>query len=297
VQHLVKTNIPPAADIWALGAVFSDVLVWSTLGETGRENYRLKRQAEISLQRQLREREIDACFHNGEERLKAVDKFHSLALQYRRQRDDVSPHMSNLILESMLIDCRERRTAMQIRLHADRKLKNIQDGSLERSHFSSGQDSTWALIDALDSAAGPLSLDGAQIPPLERRKTVPARLLDLGAPRPLYDTQAGIHYTTTHRPFPNGSTGFAELPAPSILQEQLSSLSASGGIDEKVTVDKVYSLMEKAGRTSLLSSLGSKSDKSTTIMSLRGMEEARRKILAHKGRDQVSGEKLSYFSY
>ncbi|KAH7194971.1 kinase-like domain-containing protein [Fusarium oxysporum] len=47
VQDSCDTPISPQADIWSLGALFSDVLVWTIVGEDGREYYRRRRKEEI----------------------------------------------------------------------------------------------------------------------------------------------------------------------------------------------------------------------------------------------------------
>ncbi|RFN47668.1 serine/threonine protein kinase [Fusarium flagelliforme] len=287
VQLSAKTDIPPTADIWALGAVFSDVLIWSICGETGREKYRLGRQAEIASQPHLKERKIDACFHNMFERLKAVDEFHSRALTDRRQRDDVSPHISQLILDFMLIDQRERMSAIQIKARADRKLKEIQDDSLKKDDLLSGYRSTWGSSNGHSLASGlpqPPYDSKMPIQPLERRQTVPARPRDLNTTKTLFATEPIIHSLPP--------TDLAELPSPT--PQPLPPPSPASNMTEQplpseeiVTIDDIYSLMEKPGRSPFkLSTLVPRPDKSTAIMKLPGMEDARRKIWAHEGRDQ-----------
>ncbi|PNP85086.1 hypothetical protein FNYG_01611 [Fusarium nygamai] len=131
VQDTVRTDLPPSADIWALGAVFSDVLVWSICGEVGREQYRLRRRNEISSQRHMKQRDLDACFHDGVDRLAAVKESHELALQNKRGKDNISPCMSEVILDYMLTGVDERLSAMNIRIRAEKTIKNMKEDSLD----------------------------------------------------------------------------------------------------------------------------------------------------------------------
>ncbi|KAJ4125752.1 hypothetical protein NW765_001526 [Fusarium oxysporum] len=116
VQDRAKTEISTACDIWSLGAVFSDVLVWSIAGESSREDYRLERQKEISNKPHLRAAKHDACFHDGTSRLAAVHEFHNYVLQNKRETDHISPYMSQFIIESMLTERLRRLNPMQAKL-------------------------------------------------------------------------------------------------------------------------------------------------------------------------------------
>lgn len=131
VRDTVRIDLPPTADIWALGAVFSDVLIWSICGEPAREEYRLLRRAEISSQLHLKERDHDACFHDGVDRLAAVEESHKLALQDKRGNDNISPYMSDIILDYMLTSVDERLTAMNIRIRAEKSIKNMKEDLLD----------------------------------------------------------------------------------------------------------------------------------------------------------------------
>ncbi|KAF5971616.1 serine/threonine protein kinase [Fusarium bulbicola] len=124
-------NLSPSSDIWSLGAVFSDILVWSIEGESGRENYRLKRQEEISNKPHLRAAKYDACFHDGTSRLTAVDEFHNSVLQHKRGIDHISPYMSQLIIEFMLTDRHRRLNPIQLKLRADEMIKIVLSGQWE----------------------------------------------------------------------------------------------------------------------------------------------------------------------
>ncbi|KAF4340252.1 serine threonine kinase [Fusarium beomiforme] len=131
MYNRAKTEISTASDIWSLGAVFSDVLVWSIAGEDGREDYRQARKKEISNKPHLRAKDYDACFHDGTSRLATIQEFHNDVLQNKRDSDHISPYMSDLIIEFMLTDRLQRLNAMQIKLRADEKIKRVSNGSWE----------------------------------------------------------------------------------------------------------------------------------------------------------------------
>ena len=206
---------------------------------SGREEYRMRRQEEIASQLHLKERGIDSCFHNMDERLRAVDNFHRQALECKRQNDDISAHISNLIVEFMLINHEERSTTMQLRIKGARILKGRQHVPEEQSDPKSD----------LNFITAPKKTNGNT--PVLFQPPSPVE------PRPPERPQ-------TESPIP---------PA------------------EVVTVDTVYALMGKPSWMNLkVPQLAPRSAKSTAIMGLKGMEEARRKILAHNGRDLVSYE-------
>ncbi|KAI3575843.1 kinase-like domain-containing protein [Fusarium oxysporum f. sp. albedinis] len=282
VQDTVRTDLPPTADIWALGAVFSDILVWSNCGELGREQYRLRRRAEISSQLHLKERDHDACFHDGVDRLAAVEEYHKLALQNKRGNDKISPYMSEVILDYMLTGVDERLTAMNIRIRAEKAIKNMKEDSLDN-----GQ----AVTSGRPTQAHPTSTN--------RRRTVPNPSLpglsqagNLGLPV----HQEVNQFCASPRTSLDHSTAGPSSPARSV--SQITSSPMDGGQLQvktpksppavtKVTVDEVYRIMEKTSLSSFPTSISMRSDKAKEIMKLPGMEEARIKIAMARGRDQI----------
>ncbi|KAF5633819.1 serine threonine kinase [Fusarium tjaetaba] len=282
VQNTVRTDLPPTADIWALGAVFSDVLVWSICGEPGREEYRRRRRAEISSQRHMKERDHDACFHDGVDRLAAVEESHKLALQDKRGSDRISPYMSKVILDYMLTGVDERLTAMNIRIRAEREIKNMKEDSLDNDQ-------------AVSSGKPPQARHTSP----SRRQTVPnpslprvSRVSNLGLPI----QQQANHFCASPRTSLDQSTAGPSSPAPSVTQFT-SPPMANGHVQMKtpnppqavvkVTVDEVYRMMEKTNISSFPTSIGMRPDKAKEIMKLPGMEEARIKIAMARGRDQI----------
>ncbi|KLO81247.1 uncharacterized protein LW93_4821 [Fusarium fujikuroi] len=282
VQNTVRTDLPPTADIWALGAVFSDVLIWSICGELGREQYRVRRRAEISSQRHMKERDHDACFHDGVDRLAAVEESHKLALQDKRGNDNISPYMSEVILDYMLTSVDERLAAMNIRIRAEKKIKNMKEGSLDN-----GQ----AVASVRPTQARPTSTN--------RRRTVPTPSLpgmsQVGNPV-LPARQEANQFCASPRASLDHSTAEPPSPARSVTQVTSSPMNRgqlqvqtpkSPPAVTKVTVNEVYQMMEKTSLSSFPTPLGMRSDKAKEIMKLPGMEEARIKIAMARGRDQI----------
>ncbi|KAM7213708.1 hypothetical protein V8F06_010907 [Rhypophila decipiens] len=108
----------PSADIWALGCLFSEMLVrCSPLGERGVTKYRDRRILENEHTR-LKGLEWAGGFHNGTSRLSCVEEMHRLALQAVPETDRAFLRIaSRIILDNMLQPrvVRERLRAAEIR--------------------------------------------------------------------------------------------------------------------------------------------------------------------------------------
>ncbi|KAF5707994.1 serine threonine kinase [Fusarium mundagurra] len=114
-QVNVRPHVSPNIDLWALGAVFSEILVWSISGHAALEDYRKARQKEISNLAYIEARGIDACFHDGHERLPVVDKFLKDVLDHRRATDEVSTAISHMVLNFMMTNEKERLYPVEIK--------------------------------------------------------------------------------------------------------------------------------------------------------------------------------------
>lgn len=88
--------------------MFSEVLIWSILGEDGRERYRKERMEEIQGHSWMKGSGYDACFHDGTCVLKAVISMHEEALLYARRIDTLTEEISKVILTHMLQPSRHR---------------------------------------------------------------------------------------------------------------------------------------------------------------------------------------------
>lgn len=101
-QPTVRPQVSAKADIWSLGAVLSDALVWSISGEPGRQQYLEFRRKAIAELGHIKTKGSEACFHDGEAVLDAVPKFHAKVLTDKRRDDHISEQMSKLILSELL---------------------------------------------------------------------------------------------------------------------------------------------------------------------------------------------------
>lgn len=97
----LKNRLSPESDIWALGALASELLVWSFAGWTGVQNYFNLRGAETV---QALKETHHACFHDGVRRLPIIDDYHRELLKNKQVEDDISRLASQMILEHMLVE-------------------------------------------------------------------------------------------------------------------------------------------------------------------------------------------------
>ncbi|KAK3367214.1 kinase-like domain-containing protein [Lasiosphaeria ovina] len=109
VQHgQTAPHYTKAADIWALGCIFSEMLIRGRLGESGLDRYEKARIQEISTEGpSLRGTGYERGFHNGVKELDCVADFHQHALKGCRP-DSCLHFISDLILKEMLVSCRDR---------------------------------------------------------------------------------------------------------------------------------------------------------------------------------------------
>ncbi|KAF5593781.1 serine threonine kinase [Fusarium subglutinans] len=269
VQDRVRTVISPATDIWSLGAVFSDVLIWTIAGEAGRERYRRSRFEEIAELPHLSGAGYDCCFHDGEQRLKAVRKVHGDFLLHRRSSDSISPFISKLILRNMLIGQLGRLNAMQIRLRAEEGLQKILAPEPSKNGMS--------FVPTPDDKASHQPRDSFSRPPIERRATAAFSASRQGA-------------------IPN----LARIEAPA--NQAWSMISMQGSIsqpptdqsirytqtgDRLLTVGEIYQMIEAKDKDSRRGSFRRKSSKRDEILDLPGIQESRSKIRETKGREHI----------
>ncbi|ETS76605.1 hypothetical protein PFICI_11992 [Pestalotiopsis fici W106-1] len=97
----LNDRLQPESDVWALGALASETLVWSIQGWKGVENYCNLRAAKMVQGLPETHR---GCFHNGIHRLPIIDDHHREVLKGRLAEDNISPLVSKMILEHMLVE-------------------------------------------------------------------------------------------------------------------------------------------------------------------------------------------------
>lgn len=89
----------PAADIWSMGCLFSEMLIRASLGEEGVQEYR---KARVLANKDTVIRDFAPhCFHDGLKRLACVDEFQAKALE-KCSGDIVLRVVSEIVLHRML---------------------------------------------------------------------------------------------------------------------------------------------------------------------------------------------------
>lgn len=100
-DYYARPEYHPKADVWALGCLFSDILIWTALGFKGVNDYRSLRIKENQHQALVVDAGFQGGFHNGESRLQAVKQMHDKVLS-NFPPGDCSHIASEIILNSML---------------------------------------------------------------------------------------------------------------------------------------------------------------------------------------------------
>ncbi|KAI5464963.1 hypothetical protein BGZ63DRAFT_421950 [Mariannaea sp. PMI_226] len=307
VQEHWSNRVEPTVDVWALGAVLSDGLIWSIWGESGRDKYRNERQREIAQIPALKGSGYDACFHNGIHRLEAVDATHQLVLDHSRKIDSLSEVVSELILEHMLQGIKGRLSPSQT--------FNKFEAKFDRWKRFQESTNTSAIIDRSDHRPTNVSLstssannthpkrqEGIQREPKPSSKPV-ARLKDAFNSCSSFSQQTGS-FCQHHR-----STSVATHSNPEFNKEtsdnkgdfrlsreeigrgrppEQNTISNGNRMEQLVSFKDVYMhLTTKRHRSMSFSRmLSSRRGISTNVMNLVGISEALSKIDAFGSRDQ-----------
>ncbi|KAJ3526325.1 hypothetical protein NM208_g11246 [Fusarium decemcellulare] len=284
IQDFFRPQVSSRVDIWALGAVFSDVFVWSIAGESGREEYRCRRKEAIARLLHIEANGFDACFHDGQKRLKAVEEFHTYILQHKRASDPLSSCISQIILEDMLTDHDRRLTAIQTKYRADERIKEIQErfqAGTSNTRRESNPDSQQQQPAQTSNTPQPTGPPPSAIPPppQTQRRTK-------GNQEVSSSDQGKITvYDSTVSELPSSQPTDAPI-------ESQPTLNRSTHIQQPnlVSVDRVYGILEKKNNPISIfrnMAMGRLQGKQPEAMDLTGMQEARSKIKERKGRDQI----------
>lgn len=94
--------VGPEADVWSLGCVLSEVLVWTILRECGRSDYAQQRSAAIERIEHMHNSGYGGSFHTVESRLDVVKAFHEMAVRLAPKDDFITECVSDMILSDML---------------------------------------------------------------------------------------------------------------------------------------------------------------------------------------------------
>ncbi|CAO2648500.1 Nn.00g077670.m01.CDS01 [Neocucurbitaria sp. VM-36] len=114
VDYQSTRPVDTLKDIWSLGCVLSEAVVWSVLGPSTWKEYHELRVAETDKVTKLQRTAYSGCFHNGKTLLPVVRDMHDRVREGRRNPDqivnDVLP-----IIQDMLRDVDSRPNAATIR--------------------------------------------------------------------------------------------------------------------------------------------------------------------------------------
>ncbi|KAK7995607.1 serine/threonine protein kinase [Apiospora arundinis] len=132
-EHELLT-VPFKSDIWSLGAVFSEVIVWLAEGIEGIKAYETRRKQESSLLPGFRGSGFEACFHDGVKRLKCVDEVHKEARGLLISLDNITPLIQRLTETYMLVPADTRLDAKPLYQFFVNEIANLQPMSLPRLH-------------------------------------------------------------------------------------------------------------------------------------------------------------------
>ncbi|KAL2213298.1 kinase-like protein [Sarocladium strictum] len=96
-------EITAAVDVWSLGCVLSEACVWLHEGFTSLQGYDRRRTRELKGHASLIVAGHSNCFHNGYQRLQAVNNTHEEVRELLPDYDDITPRIMDMIEGSMLL--------------------------------------------------------------------------------------------------------------------------------------------------------------------------------------------------
>ncbi|KAF4441567.1 serine/threonine protein kinase [Fusarium austroafricanum] len=268
-MYFKRQVIPEVVDLWALGAVYSEVLVWSLAGFPAIERFRQERHNFILTKcKHLEASKYDACFHDGLERLSVVDDFLQEVLSEFTGDRTIASAMMRIILDQLLVNSPSQKDALTIRTAAEKALSGgpVSDTRDSSNNQTDDQNSTTIVpgTSGINRAEvhERVSLSGERTPDLERPPALPG-----GNTHPIE--------------IPGILTGLPTGPDSHELQGQDS-------LEEYVPVDYLHTLLTEkdSSRFSLRRLLG-KSQGGQDIVDLPGMRRAKQLISDNGGRDQI----------
>lgn len=93
----------PAVDVWSLGCVLSEVLVWTICGHRGREDFlKFRQEATDEVCSRHKSQGYSGCFHDGNHRIEAVDRMIEYAVTNRRIFDNITGRIGRFLCDQIL---------------------------------------------------------------------------------------------------------------------------------------------------------------------------------------------------
>ncbi|KAK4231946.1 kinase-like domain-containing protein [Podospora fimiseda] len=156
----LKGSVTAAADIWSLGCIFFDLLVWCICGERGLDKFYELRKKATQDDVFLDDNGYTAAFHNGSERLSVVDKMLDIILSRRRIFDNLTECLGKYILRKMLATpAIDRISARQVILDLSNFLKEARDGTGQQDVSLGNSRSSSSRPSILTTPAARITLD------------------------------------------------------------------------------------------------------------------------------------------
>ena len=106
-------DFEPLIDIWSLGCIFSEAIVWTLLGVSGVRQYRELRRVETGRIANFNKTDYSGCFHDGAKMLPAVSKMHKEVKNRRLDEDYITEHVV-ILIEGMLGNIKSRFNILQV---------------------------------------------------------------------------------------------------------------------------------------------------------------------------------------
>ncbi|KAF5012024.1 hypothetical protein FDECE_1883 [Fusarium decemcellulare] len=117
-----RNHITPKADVWSLGCVMSETAAWMKLGREARDDYRLRRVAEVNKLEEFNQAGNSECFHDGAHALAAVQETHNL-IRAIDPSDTVTLQVLYMIEAFMLVPQKDRQEAQTLREYLNKILQ------------------------------------------------------------------------------------------------------------------------------------------------------------------------------
>lgn len=121
-------------DIWSLGCVFSEFLVWTICGSRGLVEFRHLRRRDTDAVPRHKESGYSGCFHDGENTIEAVPEMLNRVLQYKRTSDYISEQIVGFILRDMLVPQKSRVEARRLLSRFDGLMQSHANRSASLRH-------------------------------------------------------------------------------------------------------------------------------------------------------------------
>ncbi|KAK6836917.1 serine/threonine protein kinase [Apiospora arundinis] len=119
-------TVPLTSDVWSLGAVFSEVIVWLAEDFEGIEAFEQRRKEETKNLPGFRGSGFEACFHNGVDRLECVDEVLTQAMGLLLRLDNITPLIKRLTETYMLVKMEVRQDAKPLYQFFVNEMANLQ---------------------------------------------------------------------------------------------------------------------------------------------------------------------------